>query len=576
LLVLWALAACGGGGVDTASFKEATEPTLGFTIGYPEDWVSQASEGSVQIATSQELFDNPQNVDEGAILIITGFDRSMIGTLSGEDVNVDDPVALLTVFSEMALSGDETATVREEAKAVTLNEHPAAQMSVDAKADDGREMFGQLTAVPNENAIIYIFAATPKAQEEEMAAIFEAMYGTIELSTPNLAAAGEEVAAAGDTAVEETAPEPTAEPTATAVPTNTPAPSPTPEPTATPEPTEAPDTTADFTETTAEEIGFAISHPDDWVSELAENGDLRVVSDPALLDDPESVDEGVMLQVTNLPLDMLAFVVPPDADVNDPVAVLNAFIGIIQSTEGEDSASTFTERDAATAVTIAGYDAAVALYEVESDNLDGLVKFVAISDPDNNRVAFLLAATPLASEVDYLPVIDAMLETIALSEPTASMGGLPPMGDPINQWASSATASSEYSNPSWSAMQTVGEPDTPECGDQVTAWASATSNGVDWLEVTFDQPVYATQINIHQTYNPDQVVLVELITPEGEAVSVYEMTPFDFTSSCPYVLPVFADGSTVAVGVRIHVDQSVLGLGWNEIDAVELIGIPVE
>ena len=27
-------------------------------------------------------------------------------------------------------------------------------------------------------------------------------------------------------------------------------------------------------------------------------------------------------------------------------------------------------------------------------------------------------------------------------------------------------------------------------------------------------------------------------------------------------------------GVRITVDQSVLGLGWNEIDAVELVGIP--
>ncbi|MCJ7717553.1 MAG: hypothetical protein MUO54_13670 [Anaerolineales bacterium] len=35
----------------------------------------------------------------------------------------------------------------------------------------------------------------------------------------------------------------------------------------------------------------------------------------------------------------------------------------------------------------------------------------------------------------------------------------------IYQWAISAEASSEFSDPEWSADQSVGEPDSPGCGD---------------------------------------------------------------------------------------------------------------
>ena len=84
-----------------------------------------------------------------------------------------------------------------------------------------------------------------------------------------------------------------------------------------------------------------------------------------------------------------------------------------------------------------------------------------------------------------------------------------------------------------------------------------------------------TQINIYQSYNPDQVVLVELYTPEGDFVPVYESVPLEFTDdACPFMLAIPLDGTILANGVRITVDQSQLTLGWNEIDAVELIGIP--
>ncbi|HRQ40252.1 MAG TPA: hypothetical protein PLD25_20265 [Chloroflexota bacterium] len=194
LLGLLVLAACGGdsndGGIDTGSFKTVTDEELGFTMGYPEEWVSRGGEGDIQLATSQELFDSPDKVEEGALIIVTGFEKVMVNMLTLEEVDVEDPVALLNVFSQIVLEGDDATTIREDAKAITLNNYPAAQMTIDAISDTGEGVYGQLTAVPNAEAVIYIFAATPQAQEEEMRPIFEAMYSTIQLSAPHLAAVG--------------------------------------------------------------------------------------------------------------------------------------------------------------------------------------------------------------------------------------------------------------------------------------------------------------------------------------------------------------------------------------------------
>jgi len=147
----------------------------------------------------------------------------------------------------------------------------------------------------------------------------------------------------------------------------------------------------------------------------------------------------------------------------------------------------------------------------------------------------------------------------------------PSTGTETRQWAISAFASSEYSSPSWSAAQTVGAPDTPDCGDYTTAWASENYNGVDWLELVYAIPVIPTRINIHENYNPDFVVAVEVIDINGNYLPVYSATG-GIVSQCPYILSIPVTGITSYVyGVRLTIDQSV-SLSWNEIDAVELIG----
>jgi hypothetical protein len=143
----------------------------------------------------------------------------------------------------------------------------------------------------------------------------------------------------------------------------------------------------------------------------------------------------------------------------------------------------------------------------------------------------------------------------------------------ISQFAADATASSQYSDPNWSAMQAVGAPDTPVCGDQTTAWASQDSRGKDWLLLTYDRAVIPTRIVIYQTYNPGAITLVELLDELGSASTVYEAAPAEI-SKCPSMLEIeVKDLNTPVRSIRITLDQSHHS-GWNEIDAVQLLGKP--
>ena len=149
----------------------------------------------------------------------------------------------------------------------------------------------------------------------------------------------------------------------------------------------------------------------------------------------------------------------------------------------------------------------------------------------------------------------------------------PPSADALRQWASSAQATSSYTEDNWSPAQATGAPNTPDCGDQATAWASATGTGLDTLTVYYDTPVHAQQVHIYETYHPDQVIKVELIDNLGLAHEVVTKPGADRSQDpCPYILSFEFDTTDYLVkGVAITVDQTILGT-WNEIDAVELIG----
>lgn len=205
--------------------------------------------------------------------------------------------------------------------------------------------------------------------------------------------------------------------------------------------------------------------------------------------------------------------------------------------------------------------------------------------------AFVVAVTPtqMFSMVGFFPanefgrkqesLLQAVLDTVeffkAQSEPSSAAveGGVVPAGESIRQWASTATAGSEYGNPDWAAHQATGAPDTPACGDYETAWASKDNFSIDWLEVGFEQAVIPAEINIYESHTPTQIVKVEVRDDAGSYHGVYTATPVA-TSPCPYILTIAIQNANYrAVAVRITVDQTQLELPWDEIDAVELVGV---
>ncbi|MFZ6030077.1 MAG: hypothetical protein ACOYYS_20365 [Chloroflexota bacterium] len=185
-------------------------------------------------------------------------------------------------------------------------------------------------------------------------------------------------------------------------------------------------------------------------------------------------------------------------------------------------------------------------------------------------------------EPEGRPAFDAVLATLVFFEPESSPAETEPTerpavsGELVRSWATTAEATSAYGSVDWSAGQAAGAPNTLTCGDYGSAWASAEADGVESITLYYyDAPLVPSEINIVQSYNPSQVVKVEVLDPSGEFETVvYEGEP-EAVNECPYTLSIPVDDVDYAVmGIRITVDQSVLGLGWNEIDAVELVGYP--
>ena len=189
------------------------------------------------------------------------------------------------------------------------------------------------------------------------------------------------------------------------------------------------------------------------------------------------------------------------------------------------------------------------------------------------RVGLLIALTLLVFAVAVscspAPLENSESQTLATE-------AAPPLQDgQLRQWAAGAQASSEYADPEWAAIQAIGEPDTARCGDYQTAWATAGSDTVETLVLTYTLSVHVTAINVVQSFNPNQVTQVELVGAFNRATTVYERDPVQVDQPCPYTLVIPVEKTERPYDtVRITVDQSVLGLGWNQIDAVELVGDP--
>jgi sugar lactone lactonase YvrE len=189
---------------------------------------------------------------------------------------------------------------------------------------------------------------------------------------------------------------------------------------------------------------------------------------------------------------------------------------------------------------------------------------------DNTGEYSAISALRLRTDPEVAATAAAEATVLAI---TATPEATPvPIEALLRQWADTATASSFYA-PDYDPEGATGPPDVAGCQDSPDAWASSDPNGLETLELSYETPVFARAISVHQNHHPGFISMIELIDERGETRTVYQGTP-GRADTCPQVLTIeFEQTLTRIVGVRLTIDQR-SGADWSEIDAVELVGLP--
>jgi hypothetical protein len=146
--------------------------------------------------------------------------------------------------------------------------------------------------------------------------------------------------------------------------------------------------------------------------------------------------------------------------------------------------------------------------------------------------------------------------------------------DPKGQWAIGATASSTYNdakgNDGWSANQATGAPNVDNYGDDGKAWTSKTPDaGIEWLDLKYPRPVHVEEVRIRESCGSGAVIKVELFDEQGTAHTAWAGN--DPTTELNYLIVKVPKTAYKTDRVKITLATNVVP-GWNEIDAVQLVG----
>ena len=119
--------------------------------------------------------------------------------------------------------------------------------------------------------------------------------------------------------------------------------------------------------------------------------------------------------------------------------------------------------------------------------------------------------------------------------------------------------------------QALGPRDTPNPGDQSTAWASSTPDGQDeWLLVEFPQAVVPTSVKVYENCAPGALSKVTVFKSDGTEVDAWSGTDPTPTNQPSGVSVIPISVNFKAKRVKLYIDSKAVP-GFNEIDAVGLI-----
>lgn len=199
-------------------------------------------------------------------------------------------------------------------------------------------------------------------------------------------------------------------------------------------------------------------------------------------------------------------------------------------------------------------------------------------------LAFLLLAGLVMMGLGCLPtekkptttentdVVEEVVETVDIDSKLTNAAIL---ADTNGQWAVSATASTTYNDAtgdaSWSAQQATGAPNVTKYADSAYAWAPKEKNkGIVTLELTYADPVYATNVRIFENLGSGATTKVELKDIDGVYHEAWTGT--DPTEGLNYLQVNLSQRSYKSNTVRITLDTTKSPAEWVEVDAVQLVG----
>jgi hypothetical protein len=155
------------------------------------------------------------------------------------------------------------------------------------------------------------------------------------------------------------------------------------------------------------------------------------------------------------------------------------------------------------------------------------------------------------------------------------------LNDTLGQWAIDAEVSSTYGDENgtdkthpYTKYQLTGKPDVENYGDDARAWVSKEADkGIEWCVVKFAKPVNSTELRIRQNFGPGAIIKVELIDTDGKSHTVWEgPDKTQYKENTQSYLFVKYDKTPYKVkSVKITLATNAVP-GWNEIDAVQLVG----
>jgi len=121
----------------------------------------------------------------------------------------------------------------------------------------------------------------------------------------------------------------------------------------------------------------------------------------------------------------------------------------------------------------------------------------------------------------------------------------------------------------WSAEQAIGPPDTPAAADARTAWASLEADGgAEWLQVRFVTAVEIAEVRVRESFNAGAIRRITALSGQEE-VTLWEGVAAMSRGLRDFV--VRPGPGVVSDTLTIHLETGEIA-GWNEIDAVALVG----